>query len=131
MTDLDAGGNGNFRTVYDLELSSDGMKLLVVTRVADNDADMDKVYVYDLSSPYDISSCSQSSKTTNLDSSTFTDGSRAGTTSAARGNHRLQGIEINNDGSKLFLLFYDSQDANIHGRLYEYCLLYTSDAADE
>ena len=66
MTDLDAGGNGNFRTVYDLELSSDGMKLLVVTRVASDDADMDKVYVYDLSSPYDISSCSQSSKTTNL-----------------------------------------------------------------
>ena len=83
MTDLDAGGNGNFRTVYDLELSSDGMKLLVVTRVASDDADMDKVYVYDLSSPYDISSCSQSSKTTNLETSTFTDGSRAGTTSSA------------------------------------------------
>ena len=33
MTDLDAGGNGNFRTVYDLELSSDGMKLLVVTEI--------------------------------------------------------------------------------------------------
>ena len=73
-----------------------------------------------MSSPYDISSCSQSSKTTNLDSSTFTDGSRAGTTSAARGNHRLQGIEINNDGTKLFLLFYDVGTSNT--RLYEYTL---------
>ena len=95
------------------------MKLLVVTRNLGNDADDDKAYVYDLSSPYDISSCSQSSKTTNLDSSTFTDGSIAGTTSAARGNHRLQGIEINNDGTKLFLLFYDDDD---NTRLYEYNL---------
>jgi len=122
MTDLDAAGNGTFRTVYDLELSSDGMKLLVVTRAVGNDADLDKVYVYDLSSPYDISSCSQSSKTTNLDSSTFTDSSKAGTTSSDREDHRLQGIEINNDGTKLFLLFYDEADANIHGRLYEYNL---------
>ena len=98
------------------------MKLLVVTRAVGDDADLDKVYVYDLSSPYDISSCSQSSKTTNLDSSTFTDGSRAGTTSSGREDHRLQGIEINNDGTKLFLLFYDEADANIHGRLYEYNL---------
>ena len=122
MTDLDAGDNGTFRTVYDLELSSDGMKLLVVTRNLGNDADDDKAYVYDLSSPYDISSCSQSSTTTNLDSSTFTDGSRAGTTSSGREDHRLQGVEINNDGTKLFLLFYDEADASIHGRLYEYNL---------
>ena len=124
MTDLDAAGNGTFYTVYDLELSSDGMKLLVVTRAVGDDADLDKVYVYDLSSPYDISSCSQSSKTTNLDSSTFTDGSRAGTfsSSSQRRDHRLQGVEINNDGTKLFLLFYDDADANIHGRLYEYNL---------
>ena len=120
MTDLDAGGNGNFRTVYDLELSSDGMKLLVVTRNLGNDADQDKAYVYDLSSPYDISSCSQSSTTTNLDSSTFTDGSKAGTYAGLRGNHRLQGIEINNDGTKLFLLFYDVGTSNT--RLYEYTL---------
>ena len=96
------------------------MKLILVTRNNGNDADQDNAYVYDLSSPYDISSCSQSSKTTNLDSSTFTDGSRAGTTSAARGNHRLQGIEINNDGTKLFLLFYDVGTSNT--RLYEYNL---------
>ena len=80
--------------------------------------------MYDLSSPYDISSCSQSSKTTNLDSSTFTDSSKAGTfsSSSQRRDHRLQGVEINNDGTKLFLLFYDEADANIHGRLYEYNL---------
>ena len=120
MTDLDAGGNGTFRTVYDLELSSDGMKLLVVTRNLGNDADDDKAYVYDLSSPYDISSCSQSSTTTNLDSSTFTDGSKAGTTTGLRGNHRLQGIEINDNGTKLFLIFFDETDDNT--RLYEYNL---------
>ena len=118
MTDLNSGKN--FHTVYDLELSSDGMKLLVVTRNNGNDADQDKAYVYDLSSPYDISSCSQSSTTTNLDSSTFTDGSKAGTTTGLRGNHRLQGIEINDNGTKLFLIFFDETDDNT--RLYEYNL---------
>ena len=118
MTDLNSGKN--FHTVYDLELSSDGMKLLVVTRNMGSDADQDKAYVYDLSSPYDISSCSQSSTTTNLDSSTFTDGSKAGTTTGLRGNHRLQGIEINDNGTKLFLIFFDETDDNT--RLYEYNL---------
>ena len=31
MTDLEGGAN-SFHTVYDLELSSDGMKLILVTR---------------------------------------------------------------------------------------------------
>ena len=76
--------------------------------------------MYDLSSPYDISSCSQSSTTTNLDSSNFTDGSKAGTTTGLRGDHRLQGIEINDNGTKLFLIFFDETDDNT--RLYEYNL---------
>ena len=36
--------------------------------------------------------------------------------------HRLQSIEINNDGSKLFLLFMDSLSETVNGRLYEFNL---------
>ena len=35
-------------------------------------------------------------------------------------HHRLQGIEINDDGTKLFLIFFDETDDNT--RLYEYNL---------
>ena len=34
----------------------------------------------------------------------------------------MQSFEINNDGTKLFLLFFDAVDASITGRLYEYTL---------
>ena len=37
--------------------------------------------------------------------------------------HKVQSVEINDDGTKLFLLFYDNEDDNdVGGRLYEYNL---------
>ena len=109
--------------IYDLELSNDGMKMLLVTRVRHSSADHDKAYVFDLDSPYEISTCTQSSETTDIDSPTFTDGSNAGDFGDDGSvNHRLQSFEINNDGTKLFLLFFDAVHASITGRLYEYTL---------
>ena len=54
--------------LYDLELTSDGMKILVVSRVANGGEDMDKVYVLNLTSPYDISSCTLASVSNDIDS---------------------------------------------------------------
>ena len=66
-------------TIYDLEFSSDGMRLFVVSRrMAAGDQDGDKVYGFDLTSPYDISTCSLASETENLDNAVFTIGSKAG-----------------------------------------------------
>ena len=49
------------------------MKLLVISRKVNGgtDADNDKVYVFNLTSPYDISTCTIHAKTENLDSSTL------------------------------------------------------------
>ena len=97
-------------TIYDLEFSSDGMRLFVVSRrMAAGDQDGDKVYGFDLTSPYDISTCSLASETENLDNAVFTIGSNAGDFGYTRNasdalnnlaDHRLQGVEINNDGTK-------------------------------
>ena len=120
------GTDGN--TIYDLDISSDGMRLFVVSRrVKNNDQDGDKAYGFDLTSPYDISTCSLASETENLDNGVFTSGSNAGEYAYAEGmnnleKHRLQAIEINNDGSKLFLLFMDSDSGTVNGRLYEFNL---------
>ena len=121
------GTDGN--TIYDLDFSSDGMRLFVVSRNAgsNNDQDGDKAYGFDLTSPYDISTCSLASETENLDNGVFTSGSNAGEYAYAEAmnnlkTHRLQSIEINNDGSKLFLLFMDSLSATVNGRLYEFNL---------
>ena len=124
------GTDGN--TIYDLEISSDGMRLFVVSRrMAAKDQDGDKVYGFDLTSPYDISTCSLASETENLDNAVFTIGSNAGDFGYNRNasdeldnlaNHRLQGVEINNDGTKLFLIFMDTESDTVNGRLYEFNL---------
>ena len=37
-------------------------------------------------------------------------------------NHRIQGVEISDDGRKLFLIFFDADDADVGARLYEFDL---------
>ena len=108
------------------------MRLFVVSRrMAAGDQDGDKVYGFDLTSPYDISTCSLASETENLDNAVFTIGSNAGDFGYTRNasdvlnnlaNHRLQGVEINNDGTKLFLIFMDTESDTVNGRLYEFNL---------
>ena len=110
-------------TLYDLEFSSDGMKLFTTSRIVDSGMDKDKVYRFDLTSPYDVSTCEYVQETTNLDQATYNNGSNAGNfiySGGFRKKNRLQGIEINNDGTKLFLVWMDAEDANT--RLLEYKL---------
>ena len=84
--------------IHDIEFSSDGMKLFTTTRGNDGDV----VYRFDLTSPYDISTCTYISETIDLDSdNTLQKGSTAGTRSSTDDN-RLQGMEINENGTKLW-----------------------------
>ena len=119
--EVDSGDHSH--QIYDLELSSDGMKILLVTRVRHSSADHDKAYVLDLTTAYDISTCSRSSATTDIDSDTFTSGSNAGEHDGTT-EHMLQGIEVNEDGSKVFLLFNNRNcnSGEAGARLYEYTL---------
>ena len=44
-------------SMYDLEFSSDGMKLFTLQRKATNLSGGNRVYGFDLTSPYDVSTC--------------------------------------------------------------------------
>ena len=107
--ELGSGSNGvdthNNAVVYDLEFSSDGMKIFVTSRQAGTDPDHDKVYRFDLTTAYDISTCAYVQETSDLDDADNLNGSNAGNFTGALNNNRLQGIEINNDGTKLFLVW--------------------------
>ena len=97
------GSNPN-SALHDLEFSDDGMMLFTATRDAtDNDDDGDKVFRFDLASPYDVSTCKYAQETTDLDSEALTQGSKVGSFTFSHSNNRLQSIEFNNDGTKLFL----------------------------
>ena len=114
-------------TPYDLEFNHDGTKLFVATRNAGhNGADKDKVFRYDLTTPYDISTCAFAQQTTNLDSSDNLNDSAAGNFSLVGDGYtghkkiRLQGFEFNNDGTKLFLSWFGQNDYS--AKLLEYTL---------
>ena len=122
--ELDHGLDSQNR-LADLEFSSDGMKLFTVhgDHVGD-DADDDNIYRFDLTSPFDISTCTFNHKTTNLDSDTFQDGSNAGDfiekDPSGRNKNRAQGFEINEDGTKVFVVMMGAGTQN--NRLLEYQL---------
>jgi hypothetical protein len=103
--------------IHDLEFSSDGMKLFTTTR--GNDGDI--VYRFDLTSAYDISTCTYVSETIDLDSDDdLQNGSSAAGTRTDTDDNRLQGMEINEDGTKLFLVYHGAKSEK--PRLLEYQL---------
>ena len=108
----DGSGNGpSTDRVFDIEFSNDGMKVFVVEGRLASNMDDDKVFRFDLTSPYDISTCFYVSETTNLDSMALQNGSKAGSrgsgdTGANKTQNRVQGIEFNETGTKLFLIFH-------------------------
>ena len=88
--------------------------------------DKDKIFRYDLTSPYDISTCSFAQKTTNLDGDALQEGSQAdaafgGTRPAGSdAKSRAQGVAINPDGTKLFVMMM--MDGDGRERILEYNL---------
>ena len=123
------GGDTDFgpiTKVYGIDFSKDGMKLFVARGNTGNEDNDDKVFRFDLTSPFDVSTCSFANETIDLDTELLQDNSNAGDPKKAGGgsshsNNRAQGIEINDDGTKLFVT-YTGQTANYSARLLEYKL---------
>jgi hypothetical protein len=111
--------SGPISAITDLEFSNDGLMLFVSRGNAKGTANDDRVFRFDLTSPYDVSTCAFANQTSDLDTGTLQDGSNAGDITEGA-NNRLQGIEINNDGTKLFAIFHGASSQNT--RLLEYQL---------
>jgi len=115
---LGSGSDGHTgNQAHDLEFSNDGMKLFT------SDKTTDILFRFDLTSPYDVSTCSFVYETTTVDTAPLQNGSNGGNRNTGNNiaDNRLQGFEINEDGTKLFLLFHDVGTAGIP-RLLEYSL---------
>ena len=82
--------------IGDMVFSSDGLKIFTVTR-GTNGTNRDLVYRYDLTAPYDVSTCVYVANV-NPDTTAIQDGWRYGSLGVNK-NH-VQGIEINPDGTK-------------------------------
>ena len=98
-------GTGIAHQPFDLNFSSDGMKFYIANRnVLVNGQDKNFIYRFDLTVPYDISTCSYVQRTENLGN--FINGSQAGDSPNALGNknNRTQGVSLSNDGKKMFVV---------------------------
>ena len=82
---------------------------------------MQAVYRYDLTSPFDISTCTFASDTVDLNSDALQNNSLAGDHDGVKKNNRAQGVEISPDGTKLFILMTDAADSGAApDRILEY-----------
>ncbi len=112
--------------VYDIDFSRDGMKFLVARGGSGSgNAEDDRVFMFNLTSPFDVSTCSFANDTIALDSDTLQEGSNAGDPNPAGGGsghskNRAQAIKINDDGTKLFITMQGA--GSLQSRLLEYNL---------
>jgi hypothetical protein len=124
---LDYGVNTNLDSRhFDLKFSNDGMKLFTTSSsLTDAAADSDRIYRFDLTSPFDVSTCSYVQRI-DLDTDALQNGSNAGTrgtSSTDKQKNRIQGMEISKNGMKLFAIYHgDGTGATRKTRLLEYQL---------
>ena len=104
--DLDVG-SGQYgsdpNVAGDMAFSSDGLKIFILSR-GTNGKNNDRLYRYDLTIAYDVSTCAFV-KDVDPDTDALAGTSFGGRPDKSR--HHVQGIEINPDGTKIFLVFND------------------------
>ena len=108
--ELDDGTSGpDFRRVFDLKFTNDGLSFFhTVGNSSSNVLDRQAVNRYDLTSPFDISTCAFANDTVDLNDDDLQNNSNAGDHDGDKKKNRAQGVEINDDGTKLFVLMADA-----------------------
>jgi len=102
---------------YDLEFSSDGKSFFFVASA--NGSNNNGIFKYNLTSPYDVSSCQFAQQNLTLGTDDMQNGSNAGDMVGAVQKNRPQGVEMSDDGTKIFVIIHgDGTGRNT--RLLEY-----------
>ena len=115
--------------VHGLKFSKNGMMMFVARGRTSNDDDADLVFRFDLTSPFDISTCSFANQTTGLDTPALQDGSYAGPRASGKNKNYIRGFDISGDGKKLFVVYHGQSTADT--RLLEYELATAFDLSSD
>ena len=106
VSDDDAtGANPTTGTMLGFRFSDDGMKIFVAQRGMNGIANS-FINRLDLTTAYDVSTCSYIQEI-NMDTDLLQNGTNAGPRENTADRNNLQGIEITNDGTKLFIVMND------------------------
>jgi len=87
----------------DMAFSSNGMHIFVINR-GTNGSTNDRLYRYDLTKPFDVSTCTLVQEK-DPDASEALNGWRSGSIGTDNAKHHAQGVAISPDGMKIFISF--------------------------
>ena len=110
--------NTTVSTSLGFKFSDNGMKIFVAQRGMNGGANS-YVNRLDLTTAYDVSTCSYHSDV-DVDTSALQDGTNAGARLSTNNRNNLQGIEITNDGTKMFVSINDGRSAHVYANIKQY-----------
>ena len=100
----DSGSHQIPKNAGDMSFSSNGMHIFVINR-GTNGSNDDALYRYDLTKPYDVSTCTLAQEIDPDQSGVEINGWRSGSIDTNSKRHHAQGVAISPDGTKIFISF--------------------------
>ena len=118
----DSGVHQKPSNIGDITFSSNGMHIFTLNR-GTNNADDDKLYRYDLTKPFDVSTCTLAQQADAETSGALNDW-RSGAVGDNHKYHHMQGVAISPDGTKVFISFNGTGGGAANGKdgIREYTL---------
>ena len=101
------GDNATTAVTIAFKFSDDGKKIFTAQRGMNTSPGNSFVNRYDLTTPFDVSTCTYVSDV-DVDTAALQNGTNAGDRLSTNDRNNLQGIEITNDGTKLFVTMNDA-----------------------
>ena len=107
-------------TTGDMAFSSNGLHIFIINRGLNN-VDNDALWRYDLTKPFDVSTCTLAQEK-DPDVSEALNGWRSGSIETYHKRNHAQGVAINPDGTKIFISFNATRDIAGKSSIREYSL---------
>ena len=113
------GDNATTETIIAFKFSDDGKKIFTAQRGMNRSPGNSFVNRYDLTTPFDVSTCTYVSDV-DVDTEALQNGTNAGDRLSTNDRNNLQGIEITNDGTKMFVTINDGNSSKNYANIKQY-----------
>ena len=113
------GDNATTALIIAFKFSDDGKKIFTAQRGMNTSPGNSFVNRYDLTTPFDVSTCTYVSDV-DVDTEALQNGTNAGDRLSTNDRNNLQGIEITNDGTKMFVSINDGNSGKNYANIKQY-----------
>ena len=113
------GDNATTKAIIGFKFSDDGKKIFIAQRGLNEAPGNSFVNRFDLTTPFDVSTCTYVTSV-DIDTSALQDGTNAGARLSTNDRNNLQGIEITNDGTKMFVSINDGNSGKNYANIKQY-----------